>query len=241
MAVKNPLTSSGDSLRIPLEIEPRRTHASIDNDYSFGDSDHCHQWICEHIVVRKPDQFSRGPADGPHDISWTPRPASFGTASFVLNDAMTEMTFTATIFNIDFTGSRTPDTNDNLTLAHIHAGPLVMPGVNGSVVWGFFGMPFNDNMPNDIVNTPFTTGVGGTISGKWMRRKEMPARISPRSCRIFSEVTRTLISTQPNWQWRSSRCNCASSEPSTVVLLGLGIFAILVGLWRGRVTRAKSE
>ena len=35
------------------------------------------------------------------------------------------------------------------------------------MTWGFFGSPFNDNNPNDVVVTPFTTGVGGTISGKW--------------------------------------------------------------------------
>jgi len=79
------------------------------------------------------------------------------------------MTFTATINNIDFTGSQTTDTNDNLTAAHIHAGPTVTPTTNGPVVWGFFGAPLNDNNPNDVVNTPFTGigNVGGTISGKW--------------------------------------------------------------------------
>jgi hypothetical protein len=96
-----------------------------------------------------------------------PRPASFGTATFTINDAMTFMTFAATIFNIDFTGSQTPnDTNDNLTNAHIHAsatgGTPTFP-----VVWGFIGTPFNDNNPNDAVVTPFATGVGGTVSGKW--------------------------------------------------------------------------
>jgi uncharacterized protein (TIGR03118 family) len=95
------------------------------------------------------------------------RPASFGTATFVINNAQTSMTFTATVNNIDFTGSQTADTNDNLANAHIHAGPSVAPGVNGPVVWGFFGTPFNDNNPNDVVNTPFASGVGGTISGKW--------------------------------------------------------------------------
>jgi hypothetical protein len=97
----------------------------------------------------------------------TPRPGSFGTATFVLNDAMTSMTMTATIFNIDFTGTQTPDTFDNLTNAHIHAGPGVTPTTNGPVVWGFIGQPFNDNNPNDQVVTPFTTGVGGMVSGKW--------------------------------------------------------------------------
>ena len=49
-----------------------------------------------------------------------PRPASFGTALFTLNDSLTAMSFTATIFNIDVTGTQTPDTNDNLSAAHIH-------------------------------------------------------------------------------------------------------------------------
>jgi len=94
------------------------------------------------------------------------RPASFGTARFQFNDAQTALTFTATITNIDVTGSQTADTNDNLVAAHIHAGPSVAPGVNGPVVWGFFGAPFNDNNPNDQVFFPVGP-VGGTFSGKW--------------------------------------------------------------------------
>ncbi|HJX88893.1 MAG TPA: CHRD domain-containing protein, partial [Pyrinomonadaceae bacterium] len=95
------------------------------------------------------------------------RPASFGTARLLFNSAQTAMTFTSTVTNIDFTGSQTSDTNDNLIAAHIHAGPSVAPGVNGPVVWGFFGSPFNDNNPNDQQVIPSTTGVGGTINGKW--------------------------------------------------------------------------
>ena len=95
------------------------------------------------------------------------RPASFGTATFIINNAQTSMTFAATINNIDFTGSQSADTNDNLTAAHIHASASVTPTTNGPVVWGFFGAPFNDNNPNDVVNTPFVSGVGGIISGKW--------------------------------------------------------------------------
>lgn len=94
------------------------------------------------------------------------RPASYGTATFSINGAETSMTFTATINNLDFTGAQTADNNDNLTNAHIHAGPLVTPAVNGGVVWGFLGAPFNDNNPNDQVVTP-SGGVGGTVSGKW--------------------------------------------------------------------------
>jgi hypothetical protein len=105
------------------------------------------------------------PPTNPTTTGGARRPASFGTATFNMNTAQTQMTFTATINNIDFTGSQTADTNDNVTNAHIHAGPAVTPTTNGPVVWGFLGSPLNDNNPNDVVNTP--SGVGGTISGKW--------------------------------------------------------------------------
>jgi len=77
------------------------------------------------------------------------------------------MTMNVTIFNIDVTGTQTPnDTNDNLVNAHIH-NPLPPGGGTAPVVWGFFGSPFNDKAPNDFVLTPFTTGVGGTFVGTW--------------------------------------------------------------------------
>jgi hypothetical protein len=94
-----------------------------------------------------------------------PRPLSFGSATFTLNDAETELAFTATIFNIDVTGTQTPDSFDNLVTAHIHVGAL--PGANAPVRWGFFGAPDNDNNPDNLVITPFTTGVGGTFSSTW--------------------------------------------------------------------------
>jgi uncharacterized protein (TIGR03118 family) len=107
------------------------------------------------------------PPTTPTTSTGAPRPASFGTAKFLLNDAQTAMTFTATINNIDISGTQTSDTNDNLTAAHIHAGPSVTPTTNGPVVWGFFGSPFNDNNPNDQVFGPLASGVGGNFSGKW--------------------------------------------------------------------------
>lgn len=94
-----------------------------------------------------------------------PRPLSFGTATFFLNDALTELSMTATIFNIDVTGTQTPDTNDNLVAAHIHVG--APPGVNAPVRWGFFGSPDNDTNPDNLVVVPFATGVGGTFTSIW--------------------------------------------------------------------------
>jgi hypothetical protein len=107
------------------------------------------------------------PPTTPTTTTGAARPASFGTAKLLFNSAQTAMTFSATINNIDLGGAQTADTNDNLANAHIHAGPAVAPGVNGPVVWGFFGSPFNDNNPNDQVFFPLASGVGGNFGGKW--------------------------------------------------------------------------
>ena len=120
------------------------------------------------FVVKMTNAQENPPAN-PTTTGGARRPASFGTATFSMNTAQTQMSFTATVNNIDFTGSQTADTNDNLIAAHIHASGSVTPITNGPVVWGFFGSPFNDNAPSDVVNTPFTGAgnVGGTFTGTW--------------------------------------------------------------------------
>ena len=95
------------------------------------------------------------------------RPVSFGTATFVLNAAETAMTMIAEVHNIDFTGTQTADTFDNLTAAHIHGSDSLTNPATRPVVWGFFGLPFKDTTPTDTVVTPFVTGVGGTVTSKW--------------------------------------------------------------------------
>ncbi|GAA3894950.1 hypothetical protein GCM10022276_12570 [Sphingomonas limnosediminicola] len=103
----------------------------------------------------------------PSQTDGSPRPQAFGNGTFTLNDAETALVYSLTVFNIDFTGTQTADINDNLVAAHVHVGPTAMPGSNAPVVFGFLGSPFNDNNPNDVVISPFGSGVGGTISGKW--------------------------------------------------------------------------
>src|SRR2546423_13192062 len=56
----------------------------------------------------------------PTTSAGVPRSSS-GTAMFVLNDAHTAMTMTATVTGVDLTGAQSADTNDNLVAAHIHA------------------------------------------------------------------------------------------------------------------------
>ena len=167
------------------------------------------------------------------------RPASFGTASLVLNDAQTSMTLISTIFNIDFTGTQTVDVNDNLTAAHIHASPDVTPATTAPVVWGFFGQPFNDNNPVDLVVNPFLTGVGGVINSKWdapegnntTLAEQLPNILSGRSYLNFHTVQ------FPGGEARGA-INVATNvvpEPSTVAQLIITFVSLFgIGLLRSR-------
>src|SRR4029079_12913172 len=91
--------------------------------------------------TRGPPTTGPGLPTGP-GLGGDPRPLSFGTATFTLNDAQTALSFMATVFNIDFTGSQTPGPNDDRPAAHIHAGPAA--AATFPVVWGFYNTPFND-------------------------------------------------------------------------------------------------
>lgn len=102
--------------------------------------------------------------DGAQEAPGPGSPTATGFANFILNDAQTTLSWNATISGIDFTGSQSATTSDNLVNAHIHRAP---PGVAGPVIWGFIGTPFNDTNPTDTVVTPFPTGLGGTVSSKW--------------------------------------------------------------------------
>jgi len=91
--------------------------------------------------------------------------AAKGSAAFFLDKNMTSLSFTVTVSGLDFTGTQTADPGDDLLAAHIHAP--APRGMTAGVRFGFFGQPFNETNPNDVVVTPFTSGVGGTVFSKW--------------------------------------------------------------------------
>jgi hypothetical protein len=174
-------------------------------------------------------------------VGGAPRPESFGTATFLINDAHTSMTFSATVFNIDFTGSQTTDTNDNLTNAHIHAGPTAAPGSTAGVVWGFIGSPFNDNNPNDAVVTPFATGVGGTVSGKWDAPEGNNTTFAAQLGNILAGLSYINFHTS---QFASGEIRgqilavTAVPEPETTALVAIGLG--MLGVWTRRRARGRA-
>ena len=158
---------------------------------------------------------------------------SFGSAVLVLSDDQTALTYDVTVHGIDVTGLQSSDSNDNLRSAHIHSAPA---GVNGSVIFGFV-FPFSDINPDDLVITPFASGVGGTITGKWDLAEGLNTTLTDQLPSILAGLTYINIHTNqyPGGEIRGQVR--VAPEPSLMVLLTLGGVAALTGRRPSRLPR----
>jgi hypothetical protein len=163
------------------------------------------------------------------------RPVSFGDATFTLNASMTQLSMTVTVTNIDVTGSQTPgDTNDNLTNAHIHAA--APPGSATGVVWGFIGMPFNDNNPTQGVMTPFASGVGGTFTSIWDAPEGNSTTLSAQLSNLNNGLAYINFHTSQNGGGEIRGQIILVPEPATTVLLALGVLSGATAVWKRRLS-----
>jgi hypothetical protein len=170
-------------------------------------------------------QFFTATMTGAQEAPVPGSPTASGFATFVLNEALSALQFEATVFGLDFTGTQTPDPGDNLTNAHIHAP--APPGVAAGVVFGFIGMPFNDNNPNDAVVTPFTTGVGGTVSAKWDAAEGNNTTLSAQLPAILAGNSYINFHTAqfPGGAIRGQIIVAPIPEPMTLSLMAAGLLA----------------
>lgn len=142
---------------------------------------------------------------------------AFGTASFLLNDAMTRFEINIQIFGLDLDGNQTPgDTSDDVTVAHIHNAPA---GSNGGVVFGFIG-PDSD-LGGDLV----IDAVAGTIFSGWDLGEGNGTTLEAQLPSLLSNSLYVNIHTTTN-PGGEIRGQIVLPEPATAGLLALGLLML---------------
>jgi len=141
-----------------------------------------------------------------------------GSAALELSDDKTALSISVTVEGLDFDGSATFGTEDNVTAFHIHRAKA---GVVGPVVFGFIS-------PNSDTNGQFNMDVNGlttTITSVWDGVEGNGTTLSDEISNLLSEGLYFNVHTNsnPGGEIRGQ----VTPEPASLTLLGIGGLVVM--------------
>jgi CHRD domain len=151
--------------------------------------------------------------------------AATGSATLVLNDAQDRLEINIQFTGLDLDGTQTPETDDDVTVAHIHRAPA---GANGPVVFGFID-PNNDEN-DDLVIDP----VAGMIFSGWDPNEGNDTTLAAELSNLFNEGLYVNIHSMkfPGGEIRGQIA--VIPIPAAFPLFAVALAALGLGSWRAR-------
>ena len=146
-----------------------------------------------------------------------------GSATLVLNDAQDRLEINIQFTGLDLDGNQTTQTDDNVTVAHIHRAPA---GSNGPVVFGFIGP--NNDQNGDLVLDP----AAGTIFSGWDLNEGNNTTLADELPNLFNENLYVNIHSVefPAGEIRGQIA--VIPIPATLPLFAVALAALGLGSWR---------
>ena len=148
-----------------------------------------------------------------------------GSASLILNEPQNRLEISIQFTGLDLDGTQTPETDDDVTVAHIHRAPA---GANGPVVFGFIG-PNNDEN-DDLVIDP----VAGKIFSGWDLNEGNDTTLAAELSNLFNEGLYVNIHSMefPGGEIRGQIA--VIPIPAAFPLFAVALAALGLGSWRAR-------
>ena len=148
-----------------------------------------------------------------------------GSASLILNEPQNRLEISIQFTGLDLDGNQTPQTDDDVTAAHIHRAPA---GANGPVVFGFINP--NNDQNDDLIVDP----AAGTIFSGWDLNEGNNTTLAAELSNLFNENLYVNIHSVefPAGEIRGQIA--LIPIPATLPLFVVALAALGVGSWRAR-------
>jgi hypothetical protein len=153
--------------------------------------------------------------------------AATGSVALILNDAQDRLEISIQFTGLDLDGNQTPQTDDDVTAAHIHRAPA---GANGPVVFGFINP--NSDQNDDLIVDP----AAGTIFSGWDLNEGNNTTLAAELSNLFNENLYVNVHSVefPAGEIRGQIA--LIPIPATLPLFAVALAALGVGSWRARKT-----